>query len=174
MNSMKQPTFDPAEHGLSHCTPQIYRKVMGCFPTGVTVMTLGGQGDPKIGVTVSSFNTVSMEPPLILWSLALDAPSLEAFRAHDHFAVNILGKDQQDIALNFARPAENKFDGVATHLGMTGAPLIEGAMAHIECRIVARHAGGDHEIMLGEVLGLRRNAGDPLVFCGGAFRDLHS
>jgi len=159
---------------LQACDPLKYRDVMGAFPTGVTVITLGRNDGFRLGVTASSFNTVSMDPPLILWSLALRAPSLAHFRAHDHFAVNVLGADQRDIALQFARPLEDKFAGVAMQSGSTGLPLIAGALAHIECRVAARYPGGDHEIMLGEVLALRRGDSAPLVFQRGSFHALAS
>lgn len=158
-------------HDLRPCDPALYRDVMGAFATGVTVMTLQGQGI-RLGVTASSFNTVSLDPPLILWSLALKAPSLEAFRSHDIFAVNVLSAAQKDIALQFARPSEDKFAGIHTLRGMHGTTLIADALAHVECRTVARYPGGDHEIMLAEVLTLRRGEGNPLVFQRGAFHGL--
>lgn len=149
-----------------------YRDVMGAFATGVTIITVGDAEGNRLGVTASSFNTVSLDPPLILWSLALKAPSLKSFRDTDHFAVNVLADHQRDIALQFARPATDKFAGIATEYGLTGAPLITDALAHIECRIAARYPGGDHEIMLGEVLSLRRREGSPLVFQRGGFHGL--
>lgn len=148
---------------------ELYRAVMGSFPTGVTVMTVTGPDGRRHGVTASSFNTVSLDPPLILWSLGLGAPSLRAFRAADHFAVNILEESQRDLALHFARPAEDKFEGVAHAPGRAGAPLLAGALAQIECRIVARHPGGDHEIILGEVVGMSHREGLPLVFHRSGF-----
>lgn len=159
------------QRDLRPCDPALYRDVMGAFATGVTVMTLQGDG-PRLGVTASSFNTVSLDPPLILWSLALKAPSLDAFRRHDVFAVNVLSAAQKDVALQFARPSDDKFAGIATVPGQHGAPLITGALAHVECRTVARYPGGDHEIMLAEVLTLRRGDGDPLIFQRGAFHNL--
>lgn len=164
----------PAEaelRDLRPCDPALYRDVMGAFATGVTVMTLQADG-LRLGVTASSFNTVSLDPPLILWSLALKAPSLDAFRRHDHFAVNVLSATQKDIALQFARPSDDKFAGISTLSGQHGLPLIAGALAHVECRTVARYPGGDHEIMLAEVLTLRRADGDPLIFQRGAFHGL--
>jgi len=154
---------------LRPCDPATYRDVMGAFPTGVTVMTLGRNDGFRLGVTASSFNTVSLDPPLILWSLALRAPSLTHFRQNEHFAVNVLGAGQHDIALQFARPSEDKFAGIETESGTTGLPLIAQALAHIECRVAARYPGGDHEIILGEVLALRRRDAAPLVFQRGAF-----
>lgn len=167
--------LDPEAPAFRRCDPRSYRDVMGAFPTGVTIMTVGLEGGFRLGVTASSFNTVSLDPPLVLWSLALRAPSLAAFRAHDHFGVNVLSAEQREVALQFARPAPDKFAGVATEAGAgTGVPLIRGALAQIECRVAARHPGGDHEIILGEVLTLRRRDGSPLVFQRGAFHGLQA
>ncbi len=162
---------DADRAALRPCDPSLYRAVMGAFPTGVTVMTAADQPG-RSGVTASSFNTVSLDPPLILWSLGLKAPSLATFRAAGHFAVNVLAAGQKDIALHFARPAADKFAGIDTFTGVTGAPLIRGALAHVECRVWSRYPGGDHEIMLGEVVSLRRGDGAPLVFAGGTFHGL--
>jgi len=173
MNIPNSFVSDDMTGDLRPCDPTRYRDVMGAFATGVTVMTLGNAEGFRLGVTASSFNTVSLDPPLILWSLALKAPSLAEFRRHDHFAVNVLAAGQKDIALQFARPSEDKFAGIPTVQGTLGLPLIVGALAHIECRTVARYPGGDHEIMLGEVVSLCRADRAPLVFQGGAFHGLH-
>lgn len=171
--TVQRPEPFAAPHGapLRPGDPAAYRAVMGAFPTGVTVMTVQS-GEDRAGCTASSFNTVSMDPPLILWSLGLRAPSLPLFRSAGHFAVNILAEGQQALARQFSRPAPDKFAGVPLRPGITGAPLIEGAIAHIECRVWARHPGGDHEIMLGEVVALSRGDGRPLVFSGGGFHGL--
>lgn len=166
------PIPNAPDDAIRPCDPFTYRDVMGAFPTGVTVMTVGREGGFRLGVTASSFNTVSLDPPLILWSLALKAPSLAAFRAHEHFAVNVLAADQRGLALQFARPSADRFAGVETEAGESGVPLLRGALAQIECRVAARHPGGDHEIILGEVLALRRRGGAPLVFQRGAFHAL--
>lgn len=152
--------------------PLLYRSVMGAFPTGVAIITTARDDGYRCGVTVSSFNTVSIEPPLILWSLSLRAPSYEVFRDANHFSVNILAADQAEVALQFARPADDKFSGIELAPDTTVAPLIRNALAHIECRLANRFPGGDHEIMLGEVLKLRQREGQPLVFQRGAFRTL--
>ena len=166
-----QSQIDADAATLRPCDPALYRSVMGAFPTGVTVMT-AATGAGRCGVTASSFNTVSLDPPLILWSIGLKSPSIDMFRSAGHFAVNILDETQKDIALQFARPSADKFAGIGTFSGVTGAPLIRGALAHVECRLWARHAGGDHEILLGEVVALTRGEGRPLVFAGGAFHGL--
>lgn len=153
---------------------EAYRSVLGRFVTGVTVMTVAGEDGTRAGVTANSFNTVSMDPPLILWSLALTAPSLTLFRENEHFAVNILAADQRDVALRFARPADDKFQGLATQAGATGAPLIEGALAHLECRVAHRYPGGDHEIIVGEIVRMTGSDMQPLVFHGGRFCNVMS
>lgn len=170
MNAMTEITAP-----TSPVDPATFREVMGRFATGITVMTVGTQPDKRAGVTANSFNTVSLDPPLILWSLALKAPSLPLFREHDTFAVNILAAHQKDVALRFARPADDKFAGIETLEGAHGVPLIAGAMAHIECRVAHRYPGGDHEIIVGEVLNTAHFDREPLVFHSGSFcgiRDL--
>lgn len=154
--------------------PTTYREVMGRFATGITVMTVGTNTGRRAGVTANSFNTVSLEPPMILWSLALKAPSLPLFREHDYFAVNILAAHQKDVALRFARPADDKFAGIETLQGVSGVPLIAGAMAHIECRTAHRYPGGDHEILVAEVLNTAHFEHEPLVFHGGSFCSIQS
>src|SRR5579863_5828614 len=112
--------------------PATFRSVLRRFVTGVTVITTRG-ARAAAGVTISSFNTLSLDPPLILWSLALKAPSLKIFRDSDRFAVNILADDQSAIAMQFAKSAPDKFGGIETVAGLGGAPLIVGAVAHLEC-----------------------------------------
>ena len=158
------PSIDPAE----------YRRVLGRFATGVTIMTARAPGGIQVGVTANSFNTVSLDPPLILWSLALRAPSLPVFRSQEHFAVNILAADQRDLALRFARPSDDKFAGVPVRSGIGGVPLIEGAMAHVECQVAHLYPGGDHEIIVGRVLRMEGSDLPPLIFHCGKFCDVTS
>ena len=146
-----------------------YRDVLGCFATGVTVITtIGDQGAP-VGLVVNSFNSVSIDPPLVLWSIALTAPSLGAFRTHPGFAVNIMSADAKEETLNFSRPSDDKFRDVAWQPGTEGVPLLKSAVATIECRTENRIPGGDHEIYLARVLGFARRGGDPLLFHRGQF-----
>ena len=156
------PVIDPAD----------YRAVLGRFVTGVTIMTAVAPDGGRIGVTANSFNTVSLNPPLILWSLALRAPSLSVFRSQDYFAVNILAREQRHLALQFARPAEDKFANVETREGIGGVPLLVGAIAHLECKVEHRYPGGDHEIIVGRVLRMDSFEFSPLVFHGGNFCDV--
>jgi len=148
------------------------RHAFGRFPTGVTVVTTLGLDGAPVGLTASSFNTVSLDPPLILWSIRLAAPSLAAFRANAFFAVNVLGTDQHDVCFTFARPAPDKFAGITYRHGRGGAPVLAGALASLQCEVWARYPGGDHEICVGRVLDIDIADGDPLVFHAGALRRL--
>lgn len=148
------------------------RRVLGAFVTGVAVVTTLGDDGAPVGLTVNSFNSVSLDPPLVLWSLSLEAPSLGAFRNHDYFAVNILAAQQGRLCDQFAQPAEDKFSGVAFDPGVGGVPLIEGAVAQLECRTNARYPGGDHEVIIGEIVSLHGTDGDPLVLHQGRFKSL--
>lgn len=148
---------------------QEFRKTLGCFATGVAVVTTCGSNGRPVGLTISSFNSVSMAPPLILWSLSLNSPSLPAFRDQDCFAVNILSAEQVKLARHFATPQDNKFDNVDWSWGPTGAPLLADCSAVLQCRSYRRYEGGDHEIFLGEVIGLDMTELPGLVFSRGIF-----
>ncbi|WP_181900494.1 flavin reductase family protein [Paracoccus thiocyanatus] len=152
-------------HGL---TPREFRDVLGAFPTGVTVMTTQHE-DRLAGVTVSSFNTLSLDPPLVLWSLSLAAPSLPVFRAAGRFVVNILAEGQEAVALQFARGSDDKFRGIALADLECGLPAIAGAAAHVVCDIHGRAPGGDHEIFIGRVAQANHQPQPPIVFHRGRF-----
>lgn len=150
-----------------------FRNALGGFATGVTVVTAMAADGTPVGLTVSSFNSVSLDPPLVLWSLTADSPSKEVFANASHFAVNVLAADQEDISNRFASRIEDKFDGVVWQPGQGGAPVLEGLCASFECAAHACHPGGDHLIFIGRV---ERYAQDssraPLVFQGGRYRRL--
>lgn len=159
---------DDAQEGTQ--TPideRAFRDVMGRFATGVTVVTTVAHDGAPVGVTVNSFSSVSLDPPLVLWSLGLRAPSLPAFRRAGRFAVNILPGTQQHLCEQFARPSPDKFSGVAYRRDANGLPLLDGAVAQIICSTWRRYPGGDHEIFLGRVQALRAWDHDPLVFYRG-------
>lgn len=159
--------------GAEETSPSIgtreLREVLGCFATGVAVVTTLGDRWAPVGVTINSFNSVSLEPPLVLWSLALESPSLGAFRAHRAFAINILSVDQARIGRQFANPAPDKFAGVDWEPGFRGVPLLADAAARLECRTWRRYEGGDHEIIIGEVIAMAATEKAPLVFHRGRF-----
>lgn len=151
-----------------------FRTALGMFATGVTIVTARASDGALIGLTANSFNSVSLEPPLVLWSLAQKAASMAAFRTGTHYAVNILSAEQQDLARQFAAQGVDRFQGVLYTQGATGAPLIEGALATFECFNRSRYEEGDHVIFVGEVERCAyRNATSPLLFHGGKFYTEH-
>jgi len=152
--------------------PRALRDALGCFTTGVTIITALGEDGRKVGLTANSFSSVSLDPPLVSWSLSLYAPSLPVFQDASHFAVHVLARDQESLAMKFAKSADNKFAGVATTPGLGGAPLLEGAIARFQCRNAYRYYGGDHILFLGTVEKFESGDGDPLLFCRGQFGDL--
>jgi flavin reductase (DIM6/NTAB) family NADH-FMN oxidoreductase RutF len=148
------------------------RDALGTFATGVTVVTgLDPEGRP-MGLTVNSFNTVSLDPPLIVWSLSLTSPNLGAFERASHYAVNVLAADQQWLSERFAQRNDDKFAGLDAVAGLGGAPLLGGCCAAFECRNETRQPGGDHLIFIGRVERYRANPKEPLVFHGGRYRRL--
>jgi len=143
------------------------RRALGTFPTGVTVVTARGSDGRRLGVTANSFTSVSMDPPLVLWNLALRSPNLAAFQHCRHFAINVLAGNQAAICRQFATPSADKFDGLTTLDGIDGVPLIEGAATQFECRTATSHPAGDHLILIGEIVRYRSQQAVPLLFCHG-------
>lgn len=153
--------------------PRDFRRSLGLYATGVAVVTAVAPDGERVGLTINSFASVSLDPPLVLWSLAKTSPRLGLFSRTGHFAVNILAKSQEDMGRRFARPGEDRFAGLDTLAGAGGAPLLPGCLAQLECRLEQAVEGGDHLILIGRVLQHRRCAGlDALVFCNGAFTGL--
>ena len=146
------------------------RRVMGHFATGVTVITtISKQGAP-FGLTANAFMSVSLEPPLLLISVDRKAESFPHFEESKVFTVNILRDDQESISRRFAVSGGNKFEGVAYHVGGNGVPILEGTLAHVECRVYAAHDGGDHILYLGEIQEAETREGKPLLFYRGGYR----
>lgn len=148
------------------------RQTLGEFATGVTVVTAVAADGSLAGLTVNSFASVSLEPPLVLWSLTRNAPSQAVFDTATHYAVNVLAAEQQELSQHFARHRADKFVGVDWKPGIAGVPLLPGCCAWFECRIVERIVGGDHLIMLGEVERFHREHKAPLLFYAGHYRSL--
>jgi len=149
-----------------------FRDALGQYCTGVTAITgLTAEGE-RIGMTVNSFSSLSLDPPLILWSIANTTPSFECFKKSEPFAVNVLASDQQDLAMQFAKSGTDKFDGVDVRDGRRGVPLLPGCVAYMECDVDARHSGGDHDIIVGRVHRVYNVGKEPLLFHGGAFLTL--
>jgi flavin reductase (DIM6/NTAB) family NADH-FMN oxidoreductase RutF len=135
------------------------------------VTTRARTGEP-VGLTVNSFNSVSLDPPLVLWSLMLGSPSEEAFRAASHYVVHVLGDHQQALSNRFAGSREQRFSGLEMRDGLGGAPLIDDCLARFECRNDIQYAGGDHLIFVGRVERFERSAGKPLIYFGGGYRGI--
>lgn len=148
------------------------RRTLGCFPTGVAVVTTTSRTGAPIGVTISSFNSVSMDPPLILWSLGLNALSLADFRANGHFAVNVLSEMQADLPRVFSSPVDERFEGLSWTKGLGDVPILAGSAAVLECSTHARYDGGDHEIFIGRVERHGRSNAAPLLFAKGRLSTL--
>lgn len=154
------PTFDPAE----------LRRVLGSFATGVTIVTARTAEGVAVGMTANSFNSVSLDPPLVLWSLARQAPSAADFTGASHFAVNVLAAHQHHLSRQFSTPQADKFGGVDCCEGTAGVPLLNGVIARFICRNVKQYDGGDHLIFIGEVERYDRFDGEPLVFHSGYYQ----
>lgn len=144
------------------------RRVMGRFPTGVAVVTTELAGEPH-GMTVNSLTSVSLDPPLILVSLMQGARTTDAVATAGQFAVSILSERQEEIALRFARRAENHFDGLTLEYGQHALPVVPGALAHVECTVAQTVPAGDHVLYLGAVRETCDREGSPLGFHGGRF-----
>lgn len=156
----------PNESGFD---PRAFRRALGNFATGVTVMTAATAAGQKAGVTANSFNSVSLDPALILWSIDKRSTSYEVFAEATHFAVNILAADQIDLSNQFARPKDDKFAGVEFERGEGGAPLLADCAARFQCERHQILEGGDHWILIGKVVAFDDFGRSPLLYHQGAY-----
>lgn len=163
---MKQSSVAvPPNFSSSH-----FRTALGCFATGVTIVTARAQDGSLIGLTANSFNSVSLDPPLVLWSLSGMAASLEAFRAGSHYAIHVLAASQHDLAQRFSTRGSDRFAGLEVSLSANGVPLIAGCLAVFECFNRSRYEEGDHVIFVGEVERCACSMDlPPLLFHAGRF-----
>ncbi len=162
-NSHKVPYREPDD-------PRNLRDVLGCFATGVTIITGRAPDRQLLGFTANSFNSVSLDPPLVLFSLDRKAQSLRGFQSSSHFAVNILAEDQHALSTQFARTNGEKWQDVEFVEWEGGCPILLGAIASFECRIRDMHGGGDHVIFVGEVERMTAEAGGkPLLYFRGKY-----
>ena len=154
--------------------PRTLRDALGCFATGVTVVTcLNPDGDPA-GLTVNSFTSVSLDPPLLLVCLAKDAASAGALVAAPNFAVNVLQTGQQPASIRFSTRHEDRFGATPWACGEAGAPILKDSLGVFECARHAVHDGGDHHILIGQVVKASFDGGlDPLLYFRGKYRRLH-
>lgn len=152
-----------------------FRKALAQFATGVTIITTRSSSGMAAGITASSFNSVSLDPPLILWSLGRDSGSFEAFESATHFAVHILGETQSEMSQRFATVGGNKFTNLKTTPGLGGAPLIDDCPARFQCSVFERIPAGDHIIYLGKVEDISFDHGQrPLLYYGGDYAAVQS
>ncbi|KRP67025.1 p-hydroxyphenylacetate 3-hydroxylase reductase component [Pseudomonas orientalis] len=156
---MSESTFDP----------RAFRRALGNFATGVTVVTAADASGRKVGVTANSFNSVSLDPPLVLWSLDKRSNSHEVFKQASHFAVNVLAADQIDLSNNFARPRDDRFAEIEYQPGEGGAPVFADCSARFHCENFQQVDGGDHWIMIGKVVAFDDFGRAPLLYHQGAY-----
>ena len=155
-------------------TQEELRATLGQFATGVAVITTEDEGGEKNGMTVSSFTSVSLDPPLILFCAKEGSKTMAEIQENGHFAVNILRDDQKALCYQFAGKDADKFKGVSSHAGQAyGDPMLDGAIATLECKLSTIQPGGDHKIVMGEVVGLSRTpeADQPLIFWDGKIKE---
>lgn len=152
-----------------------FRDALGAFPTGVAIITGMSETGERLGMTVSSFNSASIAPPLVLFSVARRSHSFAAWSRVLHYAINVLSQEQEELSNRFARALGDKWSGLPVLCGTTGAPLLSNALVAFECEAYARYDGGDHEIFVGRVIELRisqQKLQPPLIFFGGRYRRL--
>lgn len=167
--SSRDEATDPVHAPID---PDLFRSVLGNFASGVTVVTALDDGVP-VGLTAQSFTSLSLDPPLVMFCPKVSSTSWPRIERARLFAANILAEGQDALGMQFARSGADKFAGVAWSPGPAGTPLLDGALAYIECRIEAVHPGGDHQIVVGRVLGLDADpAKKPLVYFRSAFESL--
>ena len=161
---------EPAPSGVDE---RAFRDALGCFATGVTVVTTRGETGSPIGVTVNSFASLSLDPPLVMFALRGESTTLPSIRRTGCFAVNVLAASQEAVAERFASGPPRWDDLVVTCL-TTGAPVLQGAVAVLDCRLHAIHPGGDHEILVGDVQSLRcaEDTPPPLLYHKGDYARL--
>ena len=145
------------------------RNALGRFPTGVTVITTRAPNGKLEGLTANSFSALSLDPPLVLWSISRKSGSIDGFVGSGHFAINVLSAEQPDLSHRFATPLENRFEGVAFELGLGGSPLLHGVLARFECSLASTIEGGDHLLFVGRVHKISYGTGEPLIFSAGRY-----
>jgi flavin reductase (DIM6/NTAB) family NADH-FMN oxidoreductase RutF len=166
-----EKTFQPAREIMA-IEPQELRRVMSHFATGVTVITTkDGAGNPT-GLTANAFMSLSLDPPLVLISVDKSATCYSCFETNNGFTVNFLGEDQEEISRRFATKGADKFAGLQWHLGSNGAAMIDGAIGHVACKITECHDGGDHTIVVGEIIDVSATGDRPLLFFKGKYQRL--
>ena len=159
MNTKSNTTWDKRD----------LRNALGSFGTGVTVVTSGNSQSRLVGVTANSFTSVSLDPPIVLWSLVSTSPSLEVFDQSGRFVINVLALHQIDLSKQFSKTLADKFAGVEFKEGLDGLPVIQNCVATFECKTIQRTVVGDHVLFLGQVENYVYESKTPLLFCQGNY-----
>ena len=161
-------TENPSEDNhTAAVTGQQLRDAMGSFLTGVTIVTARSENGAPYGLTVNSFNSVSLDPPLVLWSLDLKNSRTDLFRTAKGFTVNIMAASSETLIRKFASADADRFNNTNWHWGISGQPVLDEALASLECRLWAEYPGGDHAIFVGEVIDIRHGQGIPAAYFNG-------
>lgn len=162
----------PHETDMPGIDSREFRDALGRFATGVAVVTTCAPDRSPVGITVNSFTSVSLEPPLVLFCIDRSALSCAVFESASHFAVNILTACQRALSDRFAATSNDKWTGVAYHVGSDGCPLLSDTLGQMVCKSHAVYDGGDHAIVVGEVLSAAASRGDPLLYYRGSYAGL--
>ncbi len=158
---------------MTSSQPDLIRSAFGRFATGVTVVTTVGTNDRKVGMTASSFNSVSLDPPMVLWSAGTQASEYEVFANCDKFAVHVLSEKQTDLSNRFATPDIDKFEGVDWQLSSNNLPVLSDCPLCLQCETVASHQASDHKIIIGLVIDVDFGSEEPpLLYYGSAYHKL--
>ena len=149
-----------------------FRDIVGNFSTGVTVITTENNLLEPIGFTANSFTSLSLNPKLVLFNIDKKSSLYKSFMDAEHFAINILANDQIDLSKKFSKSGIDRFDGVDYYKDITGSPILQGSLAYLDCKIQNRYEGGDHTIVIGEVLSADTQPNSPLVFFQGKYLEV--
>jgi len=157
---------------LGQLSPDEFRRACARFATGVCILTTCTHDGAPHGLTVNSFSSLSLDPPLVMVAIAFSSNQIAAFERADFFGVNILAQDQRRLSAHFAHRQEGRFDTVAWRQGITGVPLFEGTLGALECRAVKRFDAGDHRVLIGEAAAAAIHGGSPLIYFKSAYASL--
>ena len=152
--------------------PADFRRALTQFASGVTAVTTRDASGRPLGLTVTAFSSVSLDPPLVLVCVDARSETHAGFRDSGAFGVSVLSEEQEGVSKQFAWGGPAKFDKVETVTGTTGVPLVAGALAHLECRVAAAHVAGDHTVYVGEIVAMATHPGRPLTYWQGQYRRL--
>lgn len=159
---------------MANVTQQNFRQALGQYATGITIITARDSDNAPIGMTANSFASVSLDPPLVLWSVDKASPLYAGFAAASHYAVHVLDDSQQSLSHRFANDDVDKFADLNFQAGIEQLPLLDQYSALLQCKVVDRHEAGDHLILIGEVLNFQQESADPLLFFAGNYRRLQA